>query len=198
MIEKRFPAKLTLIYPTPSLIWQLHCLFDRRQGTGPELVFDRSLPGIRHGISAAAGVIIDATDDPASACEAYLQAARNLGANAVAVYTERTLENLEILVRTNGSLFFLGPLEEHEWIAYFDRADTASVIPFPALSEQSGSPAVLGAYGSRAAEIADDFETSLIPFHTRGVDAPLPEDDHLSAMLAETILLRRDLRTLAG
>ena len=65
--------------------------------------------------------IIDATDRPQ---EALATLARVHGASdrlTVAVYSERMHEGLELFVRQRGILLLLGPMEQHEWEALFER-----------------------------------------------------------------------------
>ena len=75
----------------------------------------------------AAMVVIDATERPARAQEAFLHAVRRLGAEAVVMYTERMHDGLELFVRLRGSLFILGPLLAEQWEEYFEHVLRAKV-----------------------------------------------------------------------
>jgi hypothetical protein len=108
-------ADVLLFYPGESLgdqfgLWSSHHL--ARQ---IETSFERSLPEIRRLLRDVGIVLIDATEDPSQATDAFLQAVTQLGANAVTMYTERMHDDLEMFVRTHGSLFVLGPLFEQQW-----------------------------------------------------------------------------------
>jgi hypothetical protein len=66
--------------------------------------------------------VVDATDDPAQACDAFSQAAGQLGAGATGMYSEHMPDGLEVFVRSRGALMLLGPLGEVEWDGFFDGA----------------------------------------------------------------------------
>ena len=67
------------------------------------------------------GVVVDATDDPTVAIEAFREVAASLRAERVVVYTERMHPGLELVVRERGSLLLLGPLEDRAWRALFGK-----------------------------------------------------------------------------
>ena len=66
-------------------------------------------------------VLIDATDDHAQAIDVFLQAITQLGADAVAVYTEVVHDGLELFVRGHGSLMLLGPSFDGHLAKFFER-----------------------------------------------------------------------------
>lgn len=82
--------------------------------------FERSLPGIRKWLRRAALAVIDASEDPAQASDAFLQSVSVLRADSVAVYAERTHEGLEMLVRMLGAPLLLGPMGMEEWEEFLE------------------------------------------------------------------------------
>ena len=64
--------------------------------------------------------MVDATEDPAQATDAFLQAVARLGAAAVTMYTEAAHDDLELFVRMRGSMFLLGPLLDQQWEEVFE------------------------------------------------------------------------------
>jgi len=82
--------------------------------------FERSLPGIRKWLRRAALAVIDASEDPAQASDAFLQSVSVLRADSVAVYAERTHEGLELLVRMLGAPLLLGPMGMEEWEEFLE------------------------------------------------------------------------------
>lgn len=65
--------------------------------------------------------LVDATDDPCRATDAFLQAVARLGSDAVAMYSEKTPDGLELFVRIHGPLFLFGPLFAQQWGEFFER-----------------------------------------------------------------------------
>lgn len=108
-------ADVLLFYPGRSLGDQLGPWAARHTDRLIEMCFERSLPEIREALKNVGIVVIDATEDPAQATDAFLQAVARLGANAVMMYTERMHDDLEMFARVHGSLFVLGPLFEYQW-----------------------------------------------------------------------------------
>lgn len=82
--------------------------------------FERTLPGIRKWARRAALAVIDASSDPAQGTDAFLQSVSVLTSDAVAVYTEKMHDGLELLVRTFGAPFLLGPMDMREWEEYLE------------------------------------------------------------------------------
>jgi hypothetical protein len=108
-------ADVLLLYPGESLADQLGLWSSRHLDRQIETSFERSLPEIRRLLGNTATALIDATQDPSQATDAFLQSITQLGASAVTMYTERMHDDLEMFVRTHGSLFILGPLFEQQW-----------------------------------------------------------------------------------
>jgi hypothetical protein len=82
---------------------------------------ERSLPKIRKLLQPSGAVLVDATEDPSQATDAFLQAVARLGAAAVAMYTDMMHDDLELFVRVRGSQFILGPLLGEQWDDFFER-----------------------------------------------------------------------------
>jgi len=114
-------ADVLLLYPGHSLKDQITCWSARHPKRQAELSFERSLPRIRALLKRATTVLVDATEDPSQATDAFLQAVARLGAGAVAMYTETMHDDLELFVRMRGSLFLAGPLWNEQWEDYFER-----------------------------------------------------------------------------
>jgi hypothetical protein len=114
-----------------------------------------SPPEIRTLLRYAGTALVDATEDPARARDAFVRAAARLGANAVAMYTETIHDSLELFVRLRGSLFLLGPLYDEQWEEYFQRLlrikKAALVSPIPAQQRPRFSYSV--DYGERQRSI---------------------------------------------
>jgi hypothetical protein len=123
-----------LFYPGRLLISQIRDWADRRGGCRYALSFDRAIPIIRKRLRRAELAVIDATEDPAQASDAFLQAVGILGAEAVAVYTERMHDDLELLVRMMRAPLLLGPMSMEEWEEYLDQKFPA-VIPLELAGE---------------------------------------------------------------
>jgi hypothetical protein len=82
---------------------------------------ERSLPAIRQLLSHVRATVVDATEDPSQATDAFLQAVARLGAAAVTMYSESAHDDLELFVRMRGSLFLLGPLLDQQWEEVLER-----------------------------------------------------------------------------
>ncbi len=115
-------AQVALFYACDSLTRQIAQWARQRSGCAVHGSVARLLPEIRAVLAGADFALIDATDDQFQAADAFAQAARELGAGATAVYTERMHDGLELLVRSRGTQLLLGPLAEAEWDAFFARA----------------------------------------------------------------------------
>jgi hypothetical protein len=112
---------IVLFYPCRSLTGQIKHWLERHGGHLSQISFARSLPEIRRRMRRADTVIVDASDDPALASDAFLQAVLVVGSDATAMYTERSDEEVERLVRCFGAPYFLGPMSISEWESYFQR-----------------------------------------------------------------------------
>lgn len=64
--------------------------------------------------------MIDATADPAQGADAFLQSISVLTSDSVAVYTEKTHEELELMIRTFGAPLLLGPMSMQEWEEFLE------------------------------------------------------------------------------
>jgi hypothetical protein len=108
-------ADVLLLYPGESLRAQMELWGVQHPEQRVEVSRERSLPEIRRLLRGADAAVVDATDDPCKATDAFLQAVARLGANAVTMYTEGVCDGLELFVRMRGSLFLLGPLLTDQW-----------------------------------------------------------------------------------
>ncbi len=118
-----FPATadLLLLYPGESLMDQISLWTPRHPERQVATSFERSLPKIRTLLRNAGAAMVDATEDPSQATDAFLQAVARLGAGDVAMYTEVLHEGLELFARVRGSLFLLGPLFDEQWEEFLER-----------------------------------------------------------------------------
>jgi hypothetical protein len=98
---------------------QLQSWSDHHGGQHLQISHERSLSGIRQQINRADFVVIDATDDPAQASDAYFQIYKALGPESMTVYTNFVHEGLELLVRRLGVTLLLGPMSIFEWDDFF-------------------------------------------------------------------------------
>jgi len=64
--------------------------------------------------------IVDATEDPARAMEAFVRATVASESISVAVYSETMHSGLELFVRSRGSLLLWGPMRDEPWQDLFD------------------------------------------------------------------------------
>ena len=113
-------ADVLLLYPGDSLRDQIRSWSQQHPWRQVETSFERSLPEIRKLLRVSSTVLVDATDDPSQATDAFLQAIARLGSHAVAMYSEETPDGLELFVRLHGPLFILGPLFAHQWAEFFE------------------------------------------------------------------------------
>jgi hypothetical protein len=114
-------ADVLLLYPGESLKEQMGMWTMRHPERHVHTPLSCSPPELCALLRHAA-VVIDATEQPGMAREAFLLAVGRLGANAVVMYTERMHDDaLELFVRERGSLFILGPLLAEQWEEYFER-----------------------------------------------------------------------------
>jgi hypothetical protein len=111
--------KIVVFYPSRSLADQLEAWSERHGGQQLLTSGERSLAEIRRRTRPMDFAVIDATEDPAQASDAFFQACRTLGSERVAVYTETAHDGLELLVRRLGVPLLLGPMELFEWDGLF-------------------------------------------------------------------------------
>jgi hypothetical protein len=150
----RTTPEIVTFYPSRSLVGQLKAWRHRRGGNPMRISFERKLAGIRRQIRRADFAVIDATEDPAQAADAFFQVYNALGADALAVYTEIVHDSLEFLVRRVGVPLLLGPMSVPEWDDYFVRkfprilplsatAGALSPVPSSAREESEAEPVIL-------------------------------------------------------
>jgi hypothetical protein len=111
---------IVLFYPGRLLVSQIRDWAQRHGGCRAAVSFERTLPGIRRWLRRAELAVIDATEDPAQATDAFLQSVGVLRADAVAVYTERMHDGLELLVRSLGVPLLFGPMSTDEWDEFLE------------------------------------------------------------------------------
>jgi hypothetical protein len=135
------------------LISQIHDWASRHGGCRTAISFEHMLPGIRKWLHSAELAVIDATDDPAQASDAFLQAVGVLKPHAVAVYTEKTHDGLELLVRSLGAPLLLGPMIAEEWDEFFESM-FPSLIPLESAGEiaQPGKRLIVRDINANASE----------------------------------------------
>lgn len=108
-----------LLYPGASLDGQICRWVAKNPQRRVEASFERYLPDIRRLLHRSHMAVVDATKDPSQATDAFLQAIAALGTDAVAMYSETIHDGLEVFVRSQGSLFFWGPLADDDWASFF-------------------------------------------------------------------------------
>jgi hypothetical protein len=111
---------IVIFYPGGLLTSQIQDWARRYGGCRATVSFERTLPGVRRWLRRSAFTIIDATVEPEQASDVFLQAVGVQKADSVAVYTEKSHETLEMLVRTLGAPLLLGPMNSVEWDEFLD------------------------------------------------------------------------------
>jgi hypothetical protein len=114
-------ADVLLLYAGTSLQDQIGLWAVRHPKQRVDASRERSLPEIRRLMQRFGAAVVDATEDPSLATDAFLQAVANLGTSAVAMYTEVAHDGLELFVRLRGSPFVLGPLFDEQWEDVLER-----------------------------------------------------------------------------
>jgi hypothetical protein len=132
--------QILVFYPSRSLAGQLQSWSERYGGQQTQASFERSLAGIRRQIRGVDFVLLDATDDPAQASDAYFQIYKALGPHSMSVYTDIVHEGLEMLVRRLGVTMLLGPMSVTEWDAFFWHR-FPQTIPLSAAQAAGAKPA---------------------------------------------------------
>jgi hypothetical protein len=112
-------ADVLLLYPGESLRSQIRLWAMRHPERRVDASREKSLVEIRRLLCQTAAAVVDATEDPGQATDAFLQAVARLGAAAVTMYSEATHDDLELFVRLRGSLFLLGPVFDEQWEGVF-------------------------------------------------------------------------------
>jgi hypothetical protein len=119
---------IVLFYPGHLLMEQIRDWAQRRGGCRYAVSFERAIPLIRKRLRRAELSVVDATEDPAQASDTFLQAIGLIGAEAVAMYTEKMHDDLELLVRMMRAPLLLGPMRMEEWEEFLDHKFPA-IIP---------------------------------------------------------------------
>jgi hypothetical protein len=119
-IRLRSASGIMLFYPGCLLAGQIHAWAQQHGGCRAAVSFERSLPGIRKWARRAALAVINASLDPAQGVDAFLQSVSVLTSDAVAVYTEKMHDGLELLVRSFGAPLLLGPMSMEEWEEFLE------------------------------------------------------------------------------
>jgi len=122
MTDQDVRTGIVMLCPGESLADQVSAWAERHPECRLDSSHPRSPPEVRRALRDASVALLDATDDPAGAADAFTQAVRQLGAYGVTVYTETMHEWLELFVRTGGSLLLFGPLSHRQWEDFFRRA----------------------------------------------------------------------------
>ena len=147
----RAASGIVLFYPGCLLAGQIHDWADQHGGCRAAVSFERTLPGIRRWARRAALAIIDASLDPAQGTDAFLQSVSMLTSDAVAVYTEKMHDGLELLVRTFGAPLLLGPMSTEEWEDFLEhKFPTLIPLEANAWSAQRGKEKILRNFGEHA------------------------------------------------
>ncbi|MGA2059042.1 MAG: hypothetical protein ABSG67_01070, partial [Thermoguttaceae bacterium] len=142
---------IVLFYPGFLLAGQIHDWAEQHGGCRATISFERTLPGIRRWALRAALAIIDASSDPAQGTDAFLQSVSMLTSDAVAVYTEKMHDGLELLVRTFGAPLLLGPMSVNEWEEFLEpRFPTLIPLDASGLSAEPGRERILRNFGEHA------------------------------------------------
>lgn len=104
------------------------------------LSFDEDPMEIRAVFLQAEVSIIDATENPGRAMEAFLRATVELEAVSVIVYTESMTEGLELFVRSCGAMLLLGPMPDAQWKRLFDDVERShrKTVRGPLVAHRSG------------------------------------------------------------
>jgi hypothetical protein len=152
--------QIVAFYPCRSLIGQLKSWSEQRGGLQLQLSWERSLDGIRCEMQRADFVVVDATEDPAQASDAYFQIFKTLGSESMTVYTEIVHEGLEMLVRRLGVSLLLGPMDVGEWDDFFVHKFPRT-IRLPAAQEVSRT--------SAAEETASEEQPVTPPYSVKSI-----------------------------
>lgn len=106
---------VAVMYPTASLQEQVGAWAGQCGGASVRTSSPTTPSSLRRELVGRPLTLLDATEHPAEAREALAQVVEDLGRDSVAVYTEQMHEGLEVFVRMQGVLLFLGPMGPEEW-----------------------------------------------------------------------------------
>ncbi len=129
VIVRRDKTDVALFHPGESLLSQVAAWLADHGQFSLRVVSSVGPAAIDRALTQAAAVLIDATDRPGQAADALGHVLARIGPQAVAVYTERPHEGLELFVRVRGAMFLLGPMGRREWEAVFERAEGPADAP---------------------------------------------------------------------
>ena len=134
MVSVLHTSEVVMFYAEQSLLFQLAEWVRQHPAYSLRVVSARSEGAIDSAVADAALAIIDAAENPGRAIDALQIAAARLGHDNVVVYTERTNDALEVVVRVRGSKLLLGPMTALEWEAFFEHLDRyrVAMAKFPA------------------------------------------------------------------
>ena len=93
-------GEIALFYACDSLARQITKWARKHPGYAVKCSFARLLPEIRAQLERADLAVIDATEDPAQACDAFSQAVGQLGVASTGMYSEDMPADLEEFVRS--------------------------------------------------------------------------------------------------
>lgn len=119
-VSRKSEIAIAVFYPGNSLMHQAASWASDRPGSVLEVSFADSLPEIRTALQKADVAIVDATEDPARAMDAFIPATIESELVAAAVYTETMHPGLEMFVRSRGALLLWGPMQGEPWQELFD------------------------------------------------------------------------------
>jgi len=134
MVSMLRTNEVVLFYAEQSLLLQLAEWVSQHPAYSLRVVSARAVGRIDSAMADAALTIIDVAENPGRAIDALQIAAARLGHDNVVVYTERTNDALEVVVRVRGSKLLLGPMSKLEWESFFKHLDRyhVAMAKFPA------------------------------------------------------------------
>ncbi len=118
--SKKPKSDIALLYPGESLKRQVTAWTETHPGHALVVSYAKFPREIRAVLGDAAVALLDGTKNPRLTAVAFSQAADQLGAHCVAVYTEKTCEWLELYVRMRESMLLLGPMDAMKWRTLFE------------------------------------------------------------------------------
>jgi hypothetical protein len=160
MTNLQSTPQIILFYPSLSLRGQLQSWSEQRGGRQMQISFERSLAGIRRQVRRVDFVLVDATEDPAQASDAYFQVYKTVGPESMAVYTESVHDGLEFMVRRLGVTLLLGPMSASEWDDFFVHKFPRTI---PLSSAQSAG------HGPAASQDAGDEQPAKEPYPVKSI-----------------------------
>ena len=132
--------EVVLLYAEESLLVQVAEWVRRHPPFSLRVVASRSDGGIDSALSDAVLAIIDTAEHPGRALDALRSVSARLGPQNVVVYTERTYDSLEIVVRVRGAKLLLGPMSPLEWEGFFEQLTRKRAAPAKAARGVRSAP----------------------------------------------------------